>query len=519
MSDDDQLPAMMAHTIADLPSRWARATPHAPALRDAGVDWTYAALARAIDEAQTWVAQRGVGPGDRIMIVNENCRALVALIFAAARCGAWAAAVNARLAPNEIDAIVAHADPRLVAFTSGASSDADAHRRRLAAADQGPASLGGVVALHRPQAAAEPAPGDPRDGVAALIYTSGTTGTPKAVMLTQRNLLFIAATSARLREITPADRVYGALPISHVFGLASMLLATLHAGASIDLVARFSAEAAIAALSRETTVFQGVPAMYARILEHLSAHEITLRLPKIRYISAGGSPLDPALKGRVEKAFGMPLHNGYGLTECAPTVSQTRMDDPKRDSSTGPPIPGIAIELRDVETRAPVREGEVGQLWVRGPNVMKGYFRDPRATAEILTADRWLNTGDLARVDRSGSIHIVGRTRELIIRSGFNVYPPDVEAAIVSHPDVTQCAVVGRPVEGNEEVVAFVELRPGATIGIADLARHAAERLAAYKRPSEIVILESLPASPTGKVLKRQLRELACSARQKAPIG
>ena len=518
MSDDGKIPPPLPRTIAELPSRWARATPHAPALREGSVMWTFAALDQAVGEAEAWLAEHQVGPGDRVLIVNENCRALVALIFAAVRRGAWAAAVNARLAPGEIDAIAAHADPRFIAFTTEASADAEAHRRRFAAEEQGPPVLGGVAAVGRPRATAEPAPRDPHDGVAALIYTSGTTGTPKAVMLTQRNLLFIAATSARLREISPADRVYGALPISHVFGLASMLLATMQAGASIDLVARFSASAAIAALGEGITVFQGVPAMYARILEHLSTHRKALRLPKIRYISAGGSPLDPALKGRVEKAFGVPLHNGYGLTECAPTVSQTRMDDPKRDSSTGPPIPGIAIELRDAETGAAVEAGEVGQLWVRGPNVMKGYFRDPHATAEVLGNDGWLNTGDLARVDPSGSIHIVGRTRELIIRSGFNVYPPDVEAAFASHPDVTQCAVVGRPVEGNEEVVAFIQLRPGSSAGIEDLARHAAGRLAAYKRPSEIVILESLPASPTGKVLKRRLREMACAALQQAPI-
>ena len=457
--------------------------------------------------------------GDRVLIVNENCRALVALIFAAARRGAWAAAVNARLAAGEIDAISAHADPRLVVFTTGVSRDAEAHRKRFGADEHGPASLGRLAALRRPRAAAEPTPRDPHDSVAALIYTSGTTGAPKAVMLTQRNLLFIAATSARLRDISPADRVYGALPISHVFGLASMLLATMQAGACIELVARFSAGAAIAALAEEITVFQAVPAMYARLLEHVAIERTTLRAPGIRYISAGGSPLDPALKERVEKAFGVPLHNGYGLTECAPTVSQTRMDDPKRDSSTGPPIPGIAIELRDLVSGAAVAAGEVGELWVRGPNVMKGYYRNPQATAEILTSDGWLNTGDLARLDASGSVHIVGRTRELIIRSGFNVYPPDVEAAFASHPDVTQCAVVGRSVEGNEEVVAFVQLRPGSKSAVEDLARHVADRLAPYKRPSEIVILDNFPASPTGKVLKSRLRELAIATLRTAPMG
>ncbi len=509
MNDDGEILPTLPLTIAELSRRWARETPQAPALRESGAMWTFAELDRATGEAEAWLAERGVGPGDRVLIVNENCRALVALIFAAVRRGAWAAAVNARLAAGEIDAIAAHADPRLVVFTVDVSPDAEAHRARFGAEEPGPASLGRVAALRRPHAAAEPTPLDPRDSVASLIYTSGTTGTAKAVMLTQGNLLFIAATSARLRKISPADRVYGALPISHVFGLASMLLATMQAGACIELVARFSAAAAIKALAEGITVFQAVPAMYARLLEHVAIEPTTLRAPGIRYISAGGSPLDPALKERVEKSFGVPLHNGYGLTECAPTVSQTRMDDPKRDSSTGPPIPGIAIELRELEMGAAVAAGEVGELWVRGPNVMKGYYRNPQATGEILTDDGWLNTGDLARIDASGSVHIVGRTRELIIRSGFNVYPPEVEAAFTSHPEVTQCAVVGRAVEGNEEVVAFIQLRPGGAASVDDLAGHAARHLAPYKRPSEIVILETFPASPTGKVLKARLRALA----------
>jgi acyl-CoA synthetase (AMP-forming)/AMP-acid ligase II len=325
-------------------------------------------------------------------------------------------------------------------------------------------------------------------------------------MLSHSNLLFAARSGATLRRVGPGDRVYAALPISHVFGLASVALSTLFAGAALLLVPRFTAEGFAAALANEgLSIVPGVPAMYARLLDYAHRTGTPLTAPRARFLYAGGAPLDPRLKADVERAFNQPLHNGYGLTETSPSVASTRIDAPRADLSIGPPVPGIEVRIVDGAGRA-VPPEEVGELHIRGPNVMLGYYRAPELTAAVLSADGWFNTGDLARAGADGNLFIAGRTKELIIRSGFNVYPVEVEGVLTQHPDVRQCAVVGRSVPGNEEVVAFVELREGATASPGELAAFAAGRLAPYKQPAEIVVLPALPASATGKVLKSVLR-------------
>jgi len=248
--------------------------------------------------------------------------------------------------------------------------------------------------------------------------------------------------------------------------------------------------------------------MYVRLLEYLEAAGEPFAAPQLRFVYAGGSPLDPALKANVERLSGLTLHNGYGLTETAPTVTQTRLDAPRRDCSVGTALPGVEIRVVDALGHA-VATGDSGELWVRGPNVMRGYYKNERLTARTVDADGWLNTGDMARIEGDGAVFIVGRTKELIIRSGFNVYPGEVEAVLNAHPAVTHSAVVGRAATGNEEVVAFVELTTGRKASVEELTQFAEDRLAPYKRPTEIVILAALPASSTGKILKQQLRMMA----------
>ena len=283
----------------------------------------------------------------------------------------------------------------------------------------------------------------------------------------------------------------------------------IKAGACLHVVARFDAARALAALAHDgLTIFQGVPAMYARMLEQLPAGA-RVTAPRLRYLYAGGSPLDRTLKAAVEQRFGLPLHNGYGLTECSPTVSQTRLAAPRDDTSVGPPIPGIGVRIVKPDGADADPDG-VGELWVRGPNVMKGYYRDPEATADAITADGWLRTGDLARLAPDGALFIVGRLKELIIRSGLNVYPIEVETVLNAHPAVSQSVVVGRELpDGNEDVIAFVELAANRDATAAELAAFASDRLAPYKRPSEIRVMRALPASATGKVLRGQLKALA----------
>ena len=496
-----------------LAERAASRDPRAPALVAPDATLDYAGLARAVDAAAARLRDLGIVPGDRVMIVCENCAAALALALAATAVDAWPAVVNARLSAREIDAIRDHCTPRRVLFTAAVSSDAAAHAARLGAAPVELPGLGVVDASARDDAA-EPAPGadSPARQVAALIYTTGTTGAPKGVMLSHGNLLFAARCGSTLRRIGPGDRVYASLPISHVFGLASVCMSALLAGATIHLVPRFSAEGLANALEHDgISVLPGVPAMYSRLLAYAAARGRTLRAPRLRFAYAGGAPLDLALKVAVEAAFGQPLHNGYGLTETSPTVSSTLIEAPRADLSVGPPVPGIEVRIAGVDGRALAR-GEVGELHVRGPNIMLGYYRDPVLTAAAIDSARWFNTGDLARHDADGHLFIVGRTKELIIRSGFNVYPVEVESVLNRHPAVVQSAVVGRTVPGNEEVVAFVELRAGATATAAELHAFAAAALAPYKVPAEIVVLTPLPASATGKILKARLRELASSS-------
>jgi acyl-CoA synthetase (AMP-forming)/AMP-acid ligase II len=266
------------------------------------------------------------------------------------------------------------------------------------------------------------------------------------------------------------------------------------------------------------TMCQGVPAMYAKYLEHLAASGRAFHAPALRAIYCGGSPLAASVKRTVEAGFGLTLHNGYGLTEAAPTIAQTRHDAPRTDCSVGPALPGV--ELRIVASDGQeVSDGGVGELWVRGPNVMQGYYRDAVASAEALRPGGWLATGDLARLDPDGALHIEGRLKELIIRSGFNVFPVEVESVLNAHPEVSQSAVVGRDVEGNEEVVAFVELVPGARVDARALVEFAAARLAPYKRPAEVIVMEKLPAAASGKLLKGRLKELARASAPPAPAG
>ena len=358
----------------------------------------------------------------------------------------------------------------------------------------------------------EPLSEDPSVQVAALLYTSGTTGDPKGVMLTHRNLLYIARLSSALRMLVPGDRIYGALPMSHVYGLASVCLGTLFAGACVHLEPWYTPLELLHVLAHDgITILQGVPAMYAMLLDYTRRSGAPIDAPALRFCYAGGSPLSPALKADVERAFGVPLHNGYGLTEASPTIAHTRLDAPRDDCSVGMLLPGLEMRIADLADprHGDAPEGEVGELWVRGPNVMRGYYRDPALTARTIDPEGWLNTGDIARRDPDGALFIVGRTKDLIIRSGFNVYPVEVESVLNAHPAVLQSAVVGRAVDGNEAVVAFVELSPGATATQEQIGRFAAERLAPYKRPAEIVILPALPKTPAGKILKQRLRAMA----------
>ncbi|MGX9730471.1 class I adenylate-forming enzyme family protein [Janthinobacterium aestuarii] len=507
--DIPSLLAGLPARLSAIPAYWAARAPDAPALHEGGRHWTYAQLQHCVEHAALLLRQLDVRAGDRLMVVGENGALQVALIFAAASIDAWIVNVNARLSAREIDTIATHSSSRRVLFLAGASPEAAAHAARRGASPVTVDGMGELLAggLNETAIVEDTVPGN--EQVAALIYTTGTTGQSKGVMLTHRNLLFIAAVSSNLRGLTRTDRAYGVLPISHVYGLASVALGTLYAGAALYLVPRFSVDGLLAALKDdELTVVQGVPAMYAKLLQTLGGAESPLPT-RLRFAYAGGSPLAPSLKHEVEKLLGTALHNGYGMTESAPTISQTRLETPRRDDSVGMPIPGVEVRVVDV-AGLDVTPGEPGELWIRGPNIMAGYYREPAMTAATMRDGGWLNTGDMARQDPDGALFIVGRTKELIIRSGFNVYPLEVETALNAHASVVQSAVVGRTLaDGNEDVIAYVELDPRQPASVAQLQAWLAQTLSPYKCPSAIIVMEALPAAATGKILKGQLRQMA----------
>jgi long-chain acyl-CoA synthetase len=487
--------------ISDIVPLWAERAPDAIALLDNGRVWTYAALDSAIRKTSAWLSESGVRPGDRVMLVCENCCPAVATYFACTAIGAWPVIVNAKLSDREIDDIREHSGARVVVLTTEASPRARAHAQRLNATAADPGC--GALAITATYGTAK---AETRDDVAALIYTTGTTGRPKGVMLSHANLLFVAHATARARRLTPTDRVLATLPVSHILGLTGVLLGTLLAGGSVYLTSRFDPAFILAALKNDgLSVMIGAPSFYALLAEYGARKNILpIAAPSLRLMSSAGAPLDAATKAAAEKAFGQTLHNGYGITECSPTISLTSPDAPRSDCAVGRILPGI--ETRVVNASGDdMPSGEAGELWVKSPGVMQGYYNAPEETAAAVT-DGWFKTGDLARLE-DGNLFIVGRCKEMIIRFGFNVYPAEVEGVLNGHPDVARSAVIGHQINGSEEILAFVQRTPGAEVTVDELRDMASANLAPYKQPSRITFIDALPMSPAGKVLKSELAD------------
>lgn len=492
-------------------ARFAQETPEHPAFVEAGRAWSYRQFSDAVEAVARDLRELQVRPGDRVMVASENSVALGAILFAVGRLDAWAIAVNPRLSARELEQIRLHSGARRVLFNAALSKEAADHAGRAGAAIRAIGPFGGIgVGPLNEDTMAEPVEADAARQVAALMYTSGTTGAPKGVMLSHLNLLVAARTSGLMRNTGPTDRVYGVLPMSHIVGYSILLISTLMHGATLHVVAKADPAALAEAIAKDgITTLYGVPATYQRLLEYKAVNSIPrLARGNVRMMCVAGAPLDLTLKRRMEHEFGVPLLNGYGITECSPGLAGVRQNRPAGDETVGPMLPGVEHRIVDREG-IPVADDAVGELHVRGLNVMLGYYRAPEQTAAAIDRDGWFNTGDLARMNGEGNLYIEGRTKELIIRSGFNVYPAEVEAVLNAHQLVVQSAVVGRNVQGNEEVVAYVQLLPGAKITADELKSYSAELLTSYKRPSEILFLDVLPAASTGKILKHKLREMA----------
>ena len=414
-------------------SRWhhfldhqAETRPDAPAMADSiGNTWTYGALSAAVVALRDRLTASGVRPGDRVLILAENCAPAVAALFACSRLGAVAIPVNARQTEREITRILDHARPAAVLFTTDVSPDATAHADRLGATEI--AGLFGSLRMAQPFASA---PDEARD-VAVILYTTGTTGDPKGVMLTHANMVFGGKGSAAIRHMVADDVIYGVLPITHVFGLASIVTAVTCSGAFIRFEPRFSAAKLYDALTKGVTLLSAVPQMHAHLMQYAKemGHE---RLPSetLRFVTSGAAPLDPAWKRKAEAFYGVALQNGYGMTETTAGVCASVNAIGSPDISTGPPLPGVEVRI---DQDVPGGGDGCGEVLTRGGNIMKGYYRNPDETARVLDAEGWMRTGDVGRIDEHGHLHILGRSKELIIHGGFNVYPPEVEAALNDH--------------------------------------------------------------------------------------
>jgi long-chain acyl-CoA synthetase len=339
---------------------------------------------------------------------------------------------------------------------------------------------------------------------AVILYTSGTTGTPKGAELTHLNLSLNAEIVAEtLTEVGPEDVVLGALPQFHSFGQTATLNASLREGACVVMLPRFDPGDALEAMQREgVTVFQGVPTMYGAILNHPGREGFDTS--SLRNCMTGGAAMPVEVLRGFEEAFGCKLLEGYGLSETSPVACSNHPDRERKAGSIGQPVRGVELQIVD-ESDNEVPPGEVGEVVIRGHNIMKGYWQRPDATAEAMRGG-WFHSGDLGRTDEDGYFYIVDRKKDLIIRGGYNVFPREVEEVLYEHPAVLEAAVVGTPDEEmGEEVCAAVVLRPEVSASAEDLQQYVKSQLAAYKYPREVWFLDELPKGPTGKILKREI--------------
>ncbi|GIJ54393.1 long-chain-fatty-acid--CoA ligase [Virgisporangium aurantiacum] len=477
--------------------------PDRPAVRLDGAVLTYADLAERSARVAAFLRAQGVRPGDRVAVMLPNVPEFATAYFGILRAGAVVVPMNPLLKEREVAYYLADSDARLILAAPACAGAAAAGAARAGAAchpvDGGFAD---ASAGHPPaDDVADRADGD----TAVILYTSGTTGRPKGAQLTHANLatnVRIAATE--LFHLRPDDVVFGGLPLFHSFGQTCGLNAAVSVGACLTLIARFTPEKALEVIERDAvTVFQGVPTMYVALLGAPGRDRCDASA--LRLCVSGGAALPVEVLRGFERAFGCVVLEGYGLSETSPIASFNHPDRQRKAGSIGTPIRGVDFRVVD-EDGKDVAVGDVGEIVVRGHNVMAGYWRRPEETAAVVR-NGWFHTGDLARVDEDGYFFIVDRKKEMIIRGGFNVYPREIEEVLYEHPAVAEVAVVGIPdATLGEEIGAAVVLRPGSEVTRTELADHVKGQLAPYKYPRRVWFVPALPKGPTGKVLKREIR-------------
>ncbi len=461
---------------------------------------SYRELADRTARVAGWLAAQGLQPGDRVGIMQPNVVDFPVLYYGVLRAGGAVVPMNPLLKSREISHYLADSGARLMFGPESAGDEV------WTAADS-VGARGFLVddALRAAFAAADPMPDwadRSDDDTAVILYTSGTTGTPKGAELTHANLLANAdATANYLLGLTEQDVVMGCLPLFHTFGQTCSLNAAVRNGACLTLLPRFDPAIALKIIERDrVTVFEGVPTMYVAML---NAGGSTADTSTLRHCLSGGAALPVEVLHGFEREFGANILEGYGLSETSP-VASFNLAGRARPGSIGVPVEGVQLRVVG-EHGADVPTGEVGEIAVRGHNVMKGYWNRPEATAEAIR-DGWFFTGDMARRDEDGFLYIVDRKKDLIIRGGYNVYPREVEEVLYEHPQVLEAAVIGipHPTHG-EEVAAMVVLKSDGAATAEQIKTYVRERVAAYKYPRRVWLVESLPKGPTGKILKRAI--------------
>jgi long-chain acyl-CoA synthetase len=476
---------------------------------------TYGELRDQAGRLQRGLADHGIEPGDRVAIIAANNWSFVVSYLAILRAGAIAVPLNPsspgpelarELRGVEVAAAVVGPTGRR-SFASIDRADVPSLRFVVQCA-QGDAPLTSGEVVLDDLLEAEPAETVERDDddLAALIFTSGTAGSPKAAMLSHGNLRsnLEQMQNQPYRSQTADDVAFGVLPFFHIFGLNVVLGLSLHTGGTVLAIERFDPQSALEAVATHgVTLIAGAPAMWSA-WAHLPGASADA-FASVRIAGSGASKLDPAVRATMVERFGLELSEGYGLTEASPVVTNAT-GIPSPPGSIGAPLPGLRVRLVDADGHD-VLVGDPGEIRVQGPNVFKGYWGDPDASAATLTPDGWLRTGDLAVVDDDGFLYVVDRMKDLIIVSGFNVYPAEVEEILIDHPGVEGVAVVGvQHPHSGEAVKAYVVAREDVSVEEDDIIAFAEARLARYKCPQKVVFVDEIPLGLGGKILRRELR-------------
>ena len=481
-------------------------TPERKALHFEGRTWTYGEMQAAIADCAARLSALGVTKGERVAFLGLNQPMFFFSMFATARLGAIFVPLNFRLTGPELAFMIEDSGAAILIV--------DAHHApTIAPVREQLAQLRGLLpaedeANWTTSPAAAPQVAVDEDDVAMIMYTSGTTGRPKGAMLTHGNFWWNNANAMHAMDFWQDDVTLTAAPIFHIGGLNVTTLGTFQKGGLVVLHRAFDPGRALAEIAahRVTTMF-GVPAMYLFMAHHPTF--ATTDLSSVRVFVVGGAPCPlPVLK--LYEARGVMIQQGYGLTETAPMVTILAPEFAlHKVGSSGKPALFTEVKLVDAEGKAVLEPRRQGEVLVRGPNVTPGYWRRPEATSQAINVDGWFRTGDAAYFDEEGVLTISDRIKDMIISGGENVYPAEVESALMRHPAIAEVAVIGEPdPHWGEQVVAIAAIKPGQTLTIEELRAYAGESLARYKLPRRLEIIAALPRNATGKILKYRLREM-----------